>query len=408
MDTETLLNGIRVVELAGDPAGEMVGKLLAELGADVIKVEAPEGSPTRSIGPFVDDHLDNDHSLTFWYYNTSKRSAVIDYRTPDGWDALVRLVADADVCITTLRPPEWRQLGATVDDLRDVSAALIVMSITPFGLDGPWADWASSDLVGLALGSPLNSCGYDDHTVPPIRPGGDQGYQSAASFALMGVLLALIERQHTGQGQLVDVGMHDCLAVNGELANPYWFYPRVVVHRQTCRHAQPTPTQPAIFECGDNRWVYFVIFVAEQKAWHTLLDWIDSKGLAVDLLDPEYERPEYRQQNFGHIQEIIETFFLLQTADEAYHDGQARGLAVGPINSPDELLRDEHLVARKFFVPVDHDDVPPALYPGPPFRFSAHGTVDLHRAPTLGEHTAEILDETVGAGSTARAAEGDK
>ena len=94
----------------------------------------------------------------------------------------------------------------------------------------------------------MNSCGYDDHSIPPIRPGGDQGYQSAASFALMGVLLALVERQQTGQGQLVDVGMHDCLAVNAELANPYWFYPRVVVHRQTCRHAQPTPTQPAIFE----------------------------------------------------------------------------------------------------------------------------------------------------------------
>ena len=111
MDTETLLEGIRVVELAGDPAGEMVGKLLAELGADVIKVEPPEGSPTRSIGPFVDDHVDNDHSLTFWYYNTSKRSVVIDHRTPDGRAALLRLVADADLCITTLRPSEWRQLG---------------------------------------------------------------------------------------------------------------------------------------------------------------------------------------------------------------------------------------------------------------------------------------------------------
>jgi benzylsuccinate CoA-transferase BbsE subunit len=382
-----------VVELAGDPAGEMVGKLLAELGADVIKVEPPEGSPTRSIGPFVDGHVDNDHSLTFWYYNTNKRSAVIDYRTVEGQDALVRLVAGADVCITTLRPPEWRQLKMTIDDLRAASARLIVLSVTPFGLDGPWADWASSDLVGLALGSPLNSCGYDDHSIPPIRPGGDQGYQSAASFALTGLVLALIERQHTGQGQLVDVGMHDCLSVNAELANPYWFYPRVVVQRQTCRHAQPTPTQPAIFECGDNRWVYFVIFVAEQKAWHTLLDWIDSKGLAVDLLNPEYENPEFRQQNFGHIQEIIETFFLLQTADEAYHEGQSRGLAVGPINSPDDLLQDEHLLARNFFVSVEHDDVPPALYPGAPFRFSAHSMIDLRRAPKLGEQTAEILAE---------------
>jgi benzylsuccinate CoA-transferase BbsE subunit len=137
--------------------------------------------------------------------------------------------------------------------------------------------------------------------------------------------------------------------------------------------------------------VYFVIFVAEQKAWHTLLDWIDSKGLAVDLLDPEYEDPGFRQKNFGHIQEIVETFFLLQTADEAYHEGQARGLAVGPLNAPDDLLHDEHLRAREFFVSVDHADMAPALYPGVPFRFSDATTAEMRRAPNLGEHTAEIL-----------------
>jgi crotonobetainyl-CoA:carnitine CoA-transferase CaiB-like acyl-CoA transferase len=389
--TALLLAGVKVVELAGDPAGEMVGKLLAEMGADVVKVEPPGGSPTRAIGPFAHDIVDADHSLTFWYYNNNKRSVVLDYATPDGKARLAGLAAAADVVITTLRPPELRHLELDLDELRGVSETLIVLSITPFGLDGPWADWQSSDLVGLALGSPLNSCGYDDHSIPPIRPGGDQGYQSAASFALMGLLLALVERQQTGRGQLVDVGMHDCLAVNAELANPYWFYPKAVVHRQTCRHAQPTPTQPAIFQCGDDRWVYFVIFVAEQKAWRTLVEWIDTMGLAVDLLDASYDDPGFRQTHFDHIQEIIEVFFLLQTAEEAYIEGQARGLSIGPINSPDDLLDDIHLKAREFFVSVDHDDVPPALYPGVPFRFSGFGSVKLHRAPKLGEHNAEVL-----------------
>jgi benzylsuccinate CoA-transferase BbsE subunit len=387
-----LLEGLRVVEVATDQAGEMVGKLLAEMGADVVKVELPEGSPTRSTGPFAHGKVDSDHSLSFWYYNTNKRSVVVDYRTEDGRAALFGLLSDADVCISTVHPIEWRQLGLTIDDLRAVSASLIVLSITPFGLDGPWSDWVSSDLVGLALGTPLHSCGYDDHSIPPIRPGGDQGYQSAASFALMGLTLALLERQRTGEGQLVDVGMHDCLAVSAELANPYWFYPRVLVHRQTCRHAQPTPTQPAIFQCGDGRWVYFVIFVAEQKGWQALLNWLDSKGVAVDLLDPRYSDPEYRQDNFGHIQEVVETFFLLQTAEEAYHDGQGRGLAIGPINAPDDLLEDEHLRARNFFVPVEHDDIPPGLYPGVPFRFSSIDTAPLRRAPKLGEHTDEVLE----------------
>ena len=388
---ERVLEGVTVVELAGDVGGEMLGKLVAEMGADVIKVEPPEGSPSRAVGPFAHDRIDANHSLTFWYYNTNKRSVVIDYRTTRGCDELGRLAASADVFISTLAPPELQALGIEPDGLRTAAPQLVVVSITPFGLTGPWADRLSSDLVGLALGNPLNSCGYDDHSIPPIRPGGDQAYQSAASFALMGLMLALVERQGTGRGQLVDVGMHDCLAVNGELSNPYWFYPKALVQRQTCRHAQPTPTQPALFRCGDERWVYFVMFVGDQKQWEVLLDWIDTKGIAVDLRDPAFADPAYRQANFGHIQDVVEVFFLLQTAQEAYHDGQARGLPIGPINSPDDLLCDEHLLARGFFVQVEHADVSPARYPGAPFRFSRYGAAPLTRAPLLGEHTVEVL-----------------
>jgi benzylsuccinate CoA-transferase BbsE subunit len=377
------------------------------MGADVVKVEPPDGSPSRAIGPFAHGREDADHSLNFWFYNTNKRSVVLDHRTPEGRATLLDLMAGADVAITTLSPREMPEHGVGIEDMRATSAALILVSITAFGLDGPWAEWRSSDLVGLALGSPLASCGYDDHSIPPIRPGGDQGYQSATSFALIGLVLALIERQQTGEGQLVDVGMHDCLAVNNELANPYWFYPKALVHRQTCRHAQPTPTQPAIFRCGDDRWVYFVIFVAEQKAWKTLVDWIDSKGLAVDLLDPEYDDPAFRQTNFAHIQDMVEVFFLLQTADEAYHEGQARGLSIGPINSPDDVLEDEHLIARGIFQEVEHVDLPPARYPGVPFQFSTYGAPPLTRAPNLGEHTDEVLaplavGTSAGAGGMAR------
>ena len=114
-------------------------------------------------------------------------------------------------------------------------------------------------------------------------------------------------------------------------------------------------------------------------------------GVAVDLRDPEFSDPAYRQANFHHIQEVVEVFFLLQTADEAYHDGQARGLPIGTINSPDDLLHDEHLLARDFFVTVEHDDTPAALYPGAPFRFSNFGPAPMTRAPKLGEHTAEVL-----------------
>lgn len=393
---------LSVVELAGDPAGEALGKLLATMGASVIKVELPEGAPSRYVGPTAAGARDDDPdaSLNFWFYNVSKRSVVLDYRTSDGMDRLRALLSNADVAITGWRPSEWAALGMTPAGLREDAPQLVVANLSPFGLNGPWADMVSSDLVGLALGGPLNSCGYDDHSIPPIRPGGDQGYQLTASFGHLGVLLALLEREQSGQGQIVDVGMHDCLAVSAELANPYWFYPRVLVHRQTCRHAQPTPTQPALFATADDHHVYFALITGEQKPWQSLVTWMESKRLAADLTDPAYDDPAYRLANFAHIQQLVEVFFLLQTAGEIYREGQQRGLPVGVLNAPEDLPSDEHLTARGFFVAVD-DDAPggPHLYPGAPIRFSACRVPELTRAPRLGEHTSVVLEgDTAGPG----------
>jgi len=379
--------GLRVVELAGDPAGEHVGKLIADLGAEVVKVEPEEGSPTRRIGPFAGDHPDPDRSLTFWFHNTGKRSVVAS-----SGDDVAQLLADADVLISTFRPVELAAQGLDLERLRQQHPRLVVLSVTPFGLTGPWADYRSSDLVGLAAGGLLNSCGYDDHSIPPIRPGGDQGYQTAASFAHNGLLLALLERQRTGQGQLVDVSMHEAIAVTVELANPYWFYPRVLVQRQTCRHAQPSMTQPALFRCGDGRWVYFVLIVADPKPWQALVEWLDEHGLAIDLADPAYSDIGFRQQNFSHVQELVEVLFLLQDADAAYHEGQKRGLPIGILNAPEDVLLDEHLQARGFFEDVAHEGVGTASYPGVPYRFSAFRPPPLTRAPQLGEHTDEVLE----------------
>jgi len=385
---------LRVFELSSDPAGEALGKLMATMGADVIKVELPEGAASRQIGPTATGAPDGDPdaSLNFWFYNVSKRSVVVDYRTADGMAQLRRLLRGADIVITGWRPSEWAELGITPGDLRAEAPRLIVASLSPFGLDGPWADLLSSDLVGLALGGPLNSCGYDDHSIPPIRPGGDQAYQLTASFGHVGVLLALLERDQTGQGQVVDVAMHDSLSVSAELANPYWFYPRVLVQRQTCRHAQPTATQPALFATADDRHVYFALITSEQKPWQILVEWMSSMRLAADLTDDCYDDPAYRLANFAHIQQIVEVFFLLQPAGDVYHEGQRRGLPIGVLNAPEDLPVDEHLAARGFFVPV-RDDAPGGqhLYPGAPIRFSAFATPPIVRAPRLGEHTAEVL-----------------
>ncbi len=384
-------SGLTVVEWAGDPAGEHTGKLLAELGADVVKVEPPQGSPTRQAGPFARGVVSADTSLTFWYYNLGKRSVVLD-GPESGRASLHRLLAGADVLLVTLRPSEIAAAGLDYSRLLAEHPRLVILSVTPFGLDGPWADYRTSDLVGLAAGGPLASCGYDDHTIPPIRPGGNQGYHTAASFAHCGLLLALLDRQRTGAGQLVDVSMHESLAVSGELANPYWFYPRVLVQRQTCRHAQPVPTQPALFRCADDRWVYFALILADQKPWEALVSWMESVGVAADLTDAAYRGLAHRQRNFAHIQELIECLFLLLDSATAYHEGQRRGLPIGPVNAPEDVLDDEHLRARAFFATIELDDGVSAPVPMSPYRFSSFPAVAPTRAPRLGEHTRQLLD----------------
>jgi crotonobetainyl-CoA:carnitine CoA-transferase CaiB-like acyl-CoA transferase len=387
------LKGLTVVELAEDPGGEFAGQLLAEMGARVIKIEPPGGSPSRAVGPFAKGEASADTSLNYWYYNSNKLGVVLDLEAPDGLAPLMALLGQADIFICTLQPKALSALGLDFDALAGDFPRLIVLSVTAFGLTGPWADYKSSDLVALAAGGPLNSCGYDDHTIPPIRPGGNQGYHTVASFAHIGVMLALLERQKTGLGQVLDISMHEACAVNVELANPYWFYPRVHVHRQTCRHAQPSPTQSALFRCADGRYVYYTLIIADHKAWQSLVRWMDAAGMAAQLTDPAFEDLKHRQDHFDEIQELVECFFLVHESDRMYKEGQAVGLPIGVLNAPEDLFGDEHLVAREFFVNVEHEGLGPVAYPGAMYRFSAFGEVPRARAPKLGEHTDAVLAE---------------
>ena len=381
-------SGLRVVELTEDPQGEIVGKLLADEGADVIKIEGPGGGAGRRTGPYAGaGAADPDHSLHFWTYNTGKRSVVLE---PGDSDARNRLITDADVLITTAGPAALADLGLDLGALVAGSPGLIALSVSPFGLTGPWADYRTSDLVALAAGGILISCGYDDHSLPPIRPGGNQAFQIAASFGHAGLLLALIERQASGRGQLVDVSMHEAIAVSGELANPYWFYPKVLLRRQTCRHAQPSPTQPALFECADGVLVYFALILSDARTWDTLVAWLDSVGLALDLGGEEYRSLAHRQRNFAYIQGIMESFFLMQDSNTVYEQAQRRGLPLGPVLAPEQLFEDPHLAARDYFVPVDLPGGGEALFPGSPYRFS-YGNGGPRRPPRLGEHTDEVL-----------------
>jgi crotonobetainyl-CoA:carnitine CoA-transferase CaiB-like acyl-CoA transferase len=389
----TPYGGLTVIELSDDPSGEMTGLQFVKLGAEVIKVEPPEGGRSRHTGPFVDDQPDPERSLAYWYYNGGKRSVVIDLEHEDGRLELDHLLSIADLFVVAVHPMRLDELGLDLGKIVAAHPRLIVVSITDFGLTGPWANYRSSDLVALATSGLLITSGYDDHSIPPIRPGGNQAYHTAASFGHQAALLGLLQRQQNGAGGLIDVSIQEAAAVTVELANPYWFYPRALVQRQTCRHAQPVPTQSAIFRCADDRWVYFALILSDPKPWNALVQWMDSHDLALDLKDSDYDALVFRQQNFAHIQDLVEVFFLLQDSSTAYHEGQRRGLPIGVLNAPEDLFQDEHLRAREFFQPVDEPGFGNVSMPAAPYRFSTMDTVSPRRAAQLGEDTASVLGD---------------
>ena len=380
--------GLKVVEIAASPAAEYTSRLLAEMGAEVLKVEPPGGAASRHVGPFAGGIDDGEHSLNFWFYNADKRSVTVDLATEAGCARLDALLADADLLVSDLQPRELAALSISLEALSARHTRLIIASVTPYGLTGPWKDYRSSDLVALAAGGPLHMCGYDDHSIPPIRPGGNQAYHTATAFAHIGVLLALLDRARTGLGQIVDSSMHGACAMTVELANPYWFYPRALVLRQTCRHAQPVATQPTLFECADGH-VYFALVITEEKPWQALVEWLAHHDLLSGLDDPIYLDAGYRQKHFHDIQQVVEAFFLVNSAHDMYREGQARGLPIGILNAPEDLFHDEHLQARGAFVPVEHAGTGTVQYAGPAYWFSAYSAVPPRPAPTLGDADAE-------------------
>ncbi|MDP7588282.1 MAG: CoA transferase, partial [Dehalococcoidia bacterium] len=200
------LAGLRVLELTGEHA-QWCGKLMADLGADVIKVEPPGGQHTRSVGPFLDDIPHRERSLSFWHYNTSKRGITLDLDSPGGRSIFLRLVPTVDVILETHPPGYLSSLGLGYEELASVNPGLIMCSLTPFGQDGPWRDYATSDLLHLAAGGQMASCGYDPEDVadaPPLAPGGGNAWHIASHYAYMGILAALYYRDMAGEGQYID------------------------------------------------------------------------------------------------------------------------------------------------------------------------------------------------------------
>ena len=203
------LVGYRVLDLAG-PAGLHCTKLLADMGADVIKIEPPSGEESRRIPPYKDDIPHPETSLYFLHFNTNKRGITLDVATSDGRAILLQLARKADVVIETYPIEQSERLGLSYAQLSAVNARLVVASITPFGRSGPWRDYKADDIAGIALGNLLSIAG--ERGKAPLQPAGELAYGMASTYAAFGIAVALYRRVASGRGQHIDVSMHECAA----------------------------------------------------------------------------------------------------------------------------------------------------------------------------------------------------
>jgi crotonobetainyl-CoA:carnitine CoA-transferase CaiB-like acyl-CoA transferase len=390
------LTGLRLLELA-DEKGQFCGKLMADLGADVIKIEPPGGQSTRSVGPFLDDIPHRERSLAFWHYNTSKRGITLNLDTPDGRDLFRRLVPQADIILETYPPGYLPSLGLGYEELSGLNSQLIMCSLTPFGQTGPWRDYQTADLLQLAAGGQMGCCGYDPEDVPdapPIAPGGGNAWHIGGHFAYIAIMAAMCFRDMTGEGQYIDASIHEACALTTEAAVPTYIYTGKVVQRHTGRAAAVEKSEPTQFITRDGAWLNTTRsgFNLTPARLRRLAEWMDKYGLAQDLLDEKYQSPTSIQAHVPYIAAALETFFASIPLEEAWHGGQELGLPWGAIRSMDEIVDDPHLQDRGFFVEVSHPEIGRNfIYPGPAAIYSRSPWRISRRAPLIGEHNVEIF-----------------
>lgn len=391
------LAGLRVLELA-DEKGQFCGKLMADLGADVIKIEPPGGQSTRRVGPFWHDRPHPERSLSFWHYNTSKRGITLNLERQDGQDLLRRLVPTADIVLETYPPDYLPGLGLGYEALSRLQPGLIMCSLTPFGQTGPWRQYQSCDLLHLAAGGQMALCGYDpedDPEAPPIAPGGGNAWHIGSHYAYMAILAAVYYRDVSGQGQYLDVSIHEACALTTEAAVPIFIYTGREGIRQTGRHATPQPTPTTQVSTADGGWVNLTRagYNATPQRLQKFADWMAPYGLDQTLL----EGLDPTADNTAHLTQVLQTFLAQLPLDDAWRGGQELGYPWGAVRTLDDLLDDPHLHDRGFFVEVEHDELGQTFqYPGAAALYSDSPWRLSRRAPLIGEHNEEILGGELG------------
>ena len=415
---ETALDGLRVVEFT-DELGSYCGRLLADLGAEVIKVEPPGGGRERHTPPFYRAVAPGpDTSLAFWVHNTSKKSVVLDIEAAEGRSLARTLALTADVVLEDRPVGFLGARGLGFEALHTEKPALVYTSISGFGQTGPHANYVYSDIVGQAMAGVMTLAGEPED--PPNMIYGQQANVSASIQGAQATLLAVLHAETTGEGQHVDVSAQEAQSMNQETAMQQWDLQKLNRKRTGEKGALPfTLPGLGVYPTTDGYVMCFVVAPAG-AGFPVLVQWMREKGMAGDLDDEPYRelcenlnlafltqlaRDPVRAvglvPDLLHINDLLTRFFASISATEAYEEGQHRLLLHGIVSTPKDLAENTQLRARQWFAQMEFDYLNAVIeFPGAPYRLSETPVI-IGRPPRLGEHTGEVLT-SLAAGAVGR------
>ena len=326
------LSDIRVLDLT-DLKGALCAKLMGDMGADVIKIEPPNGDSMRDIGPFLDGTPHRERSLLYWFYNTSKRGITLDLNKAAGQELFKQLVANVDVVIESSTPGTWADLGLSYEELKRLNPGLVLTSISPFGQTGPYKDYKTSDTVAEALGGMVYVNGFPDE--PPLRGFGLQAYHSAAFFAAIGTMSALWARDSIGEGQWVDISLQEAVAGAVEQVSPYYHQGLGIETRRGSLHWS---RYFRVAQCKDG-----YVMHCSLGDWTSLVEWVKGDGKGQDeshsVDNPDWEDLQYRKQNAEQLFDMLDDWAKDYSVAELMEGAQLRRIPYAMVRPPEALRR---------------------------------------------------------------------
>lgn len=392
-----MLSSYRVLDLTTE-RGLLCGQILGDLGADVIKVEPPGGSPARRLGPFYQDQPHPDRSLLWWAYNRNKRSITLDLTTKAGRELLLRLISATHFLVESDNPGTMAGLGLGYNDLAALNPGLIYVSISAFGQDGPKVSYADSDLVILAASGPTILSGDSDRA--PLRLSVPQAYLHACAEGAAAALLANHERHRSGRGQHIDVSAQQAVA----LATQSYILSRLYGEVETQRMAGGIKAGPLhirlLWPAKDGYVAITYLFgTAFGHFTKRLMDWIHEEGMCSDEIQ-QMNWVGFGGQLFAggeaiamyeQLKLIVENFTKTKTKAELLRGALERTLLIAPISTIDEVVNSPQLNARQYWRELEHPELGQKFtYPGPFVKFSETPIIYRRRPPLVGEHNREV------------------